>query len=142
MKKNMISLLIMGAFIAPALADKPEWAGKGAPSADQKAAHESAMEAKGDYDDEGEKLKKQKKDYHQDMDHAEKMKHEKAEQLQKHQHDGEMLKNKEHSGELKGLEKQQAKKAEQTQKELGKGSEKGQAAREEHSKKWWKFWGE
>jgi len=40
---------------------------------------------------------------------------------------------------LKGLEKQQTKKAEQVQKELGKGSEKGQAMREEHRKKWWKF---
>lgn len=40
------------------------------------------------------------------------------------------------------MKKQQMKKAEQVQKEAGKGSEKGQAMREEHSKKWWKFWGE
>jgi hypothetical protein len=39
-----------------------------------------------------------------------------------------------------GMQKQQMKKAEQVQKEAGKGSEKGQAMREEHSKKWWKFW--
>jgi hypothetical protein len=31
-------------------------------------------------------------------------------------------------------------KSEQVQKELGKGSEKGQEAREMR-KKWWKFWG-
>ena len=39
---------------------------------------------------------------------------------------------------LKGIEKQKAKKAEQVQKELGKGSEQGQAART-NRKKWWKF---
>ena len=37
-------------------------------------------------------------------------------------------------------EKQMAKKAEQERKELGKGSEQGQAKREENSRKWWKFW--
>ncbi len=41
-----------------------------------------------------------------------------------------------------GLEKQRDRKADQEQKELGQGSEQGQAAREEHSRKWWKFWGE
>jgi len=40
----------------------------------------------------------------------------------------------------KGLEKQRQKKAEQERKELGKGSEQGQASREAHSRKWWKFW--
>ena len=39
-----------------------------------------------------------------------------------------------------GLEKQSEKKQEQIRKEIDKGSEQGQAAREEHSKKWWKFW--
>lgn len=42
---------------------------------------------------------------------------------------------------LKGLEKQKVKKAEQMQKELDKGSEKGKAMREQHRRKWWKFWG-
>lgn len=41
----------------------------------------------------------------------------------------------------KGLEKQKAKKSEQVQKELDKGSEKGKEMRQEHSRKWWKFWG-
>jgi len=40
------------------------------------------------------------------------------------------------------MQKQQTKKAEEMKKEAGKGSEKGQAMRQEHSKKWWKFWGE
>lgn len=42
---------------------------------------------------------------------------------------------------MKSMEKQQMKKAEEMKKEADKGSEKGQAMREEHSKKWWKFWG-
>ncbi len=42
---------------------------------------------------------------------------------------------------VKGLEKQREKKAEQVRKEMGKGSEKGQEMREQHSRKWWKFWG-
>jgi len=39
-----------------------------------------------------------------------------------------------------GLSKQKEKKAAQEQKELGRGSDKGQQSREEHSRKWWKFW--
>ncbi len=46
----------------------------------------------------------------------------------------------EDSDKLKGLEKQTAKKADQEQKELDKGSEQGQTSREEHRKKWWQFW--
>jgi hypothetical protein len=44
--------------------------------------------------------------------------------------------------ESKGLDKQRDMKSEQERKELDKGSEKGQASREEHSRKWWKFWGD
>ncbi|KKL03475.1 hypothetical protein LCGC14_2625800 [marine sediment metagenome] len=36
-------------------------------------------------------------------------------------------------------DKHLGKKADQERKELGKGSEQGQAAREEHSRKWWQF---
>lgn len=39
-----------------------------------------------------------------------------------------------------GLEKQREKKMEQERKEQDKGSEQGQRMREEHSRKWWKFW--
>jgi hypothetical protein len=42
---------------------------------------------------------------------------------------------------MEKMKKQQQKKTEEMRKEAGKGSEKGQAMREEHSKKWWKFWG-
>ncbi|WP_051360812.1 hypothetical protein [Desulfuromonas sp. TF] len=39
-----------------------------------------------------------------------------------------------------GLEKQQEKKMKQERTEKDKGSEQGQKMREEHSRKWWKFW--
>ena len=48
MKKNIIFLLLMSAFIAPAIAGKPDWAGKGKPTDAQKSVHESTMEAKED----------------------------------------------------------------------------------------------
>lgn len=54
------------------------------------------------------------------------------------QADSEMAEEKE---KVKGLEKQREKKTEQVRKELDKGSEKGKAMRKEHSRKWWKFWG-
>ena len=41
---------------------------------------------------------------------------------------------------LLGLEKQRVKKDVEDQKETLKGSEQGQTTREEHRKKWWKFW--
>lgn len=47
-----------------------------------------------------------------------------------------------YDGDKRGLEKQREMKMDQEQKELGKGSEKGQEMREQNSKKWWKFWGE
>lgn len=41
-----------------------------------------------------------------------------------------------------GIKKQAENKTNQQRNELGKGSEIGQAKREENSKKWWKFWEE
>ena len=116
MNRNLIVLILLSVFVAPVMADKPEWAGKGKPTDEQKAAHKSAMEAKGDSDDDDGRLneKKQKK---------------------------QKKKKKEKSSKLKGIEKQSAKKSEQEQKELEKGSDKGKASREENRKKWWKFWG-
>lgn len=44
--------------------------------------------------------------------------------------------------QMQKMKKQQMQKTEEMRKEAGKGAEKGQAMREEHSRKWWKFWGE
>ena len=118
MKAKLIGLVVMSLLVMPALAEKPEWAGKGKPTAEQKEMHRAAMEAKGDDMDMDESRLKEKK--------------EKKEKKQK----------KEKSSDTKGLEKQREMKTEQEQKELGKGSEKGQKSREENSKKWWKFWEE
>ena len=57
MKKNLLALLLAGVFVAPAIADKPEWAGKGKPSDEQKAAHQAAMQAKEDIDDSEDRIK-------------------------------------------------------------------------------------
>ena len=96
------------------MAEKPEWAGKGKPSAEQKEAHKAAMEAKEDIDENEDQVKETK----------------------------EKKEKKEMSSESKGLDEQSAKKAEQVQNELDKGSEAGMDARDTNSKKWWKFWGE
>ena len=114
MNRNLIVLILLTVFVAPVMADKPEWAGQGKPTDEQKVVHKSAMEAKGDSDDDDGHLneKKQKK------------------------------KKKEKSSKLKGIEKQSVKKSEQEQKELERGSDKGKASREENRKKWWRVWGE
>jgi hypothetical protein len=106
MAKKFAFLMITALMAAPAWADKPERAGQGKPTVEQKAAHKSAMHAKNDADEKQAKPEKE---------NSEK--------------------------EKSGLEKQQQKKSEQIQKETGKGSEQGQASRE-NRKKWWKFWGE
>ena len=70
-------------------------------------------------------------------DEAKKTKNKKNEESQKNEI-ADSDKNK--SDEATGLTKQRERKMEQEHKELGKGSETGQQKREEHSRKWWKFW--
>lgn len=102
-----------------AIAEKPEWAGKGKPTAEQKAAHKNAMNAK-----EGiEEIKN-------DTEDKVKEKKQKKNKTEKTLAEGKSV---------KGIEKQQEKKSSQVQKELGKGSDKGQEA-SRSKKKWWKFW--
>ena len=113
MKTKFIALVVMSLAITPVFAEKPEWAGKGKPTEEQKEMHRAAMEAKGDYMDEHDLEEKKEK----------KEKKEKS------------------SGANKGMEKQREMKSEKIQKELGKGSDKGQESRE-NSKKWWRFWEE
>lgn len=48
MKKSLIALFLIGAFITPAIAEKPEWTGKGKPTEEQKSAYKTAVETKGD----------------------------------------------------------------------------------------------
>jgi len=125
MKKQSIVVVMALLLSSPVLADKPEWAGEGKPGVEQKEVHKEAMKAKAGYEDSDDYLnnEKNKKD---------KQKKDKSDKKLKNGQDDDY-------GELKGLDKQKVKKAEQERKELGKGSETGQAGREE-SKKWWKFW--
>ena len=62
MKKNLLALLLAGVFVAPAIADKPEWTGKGKPSDEQKAAHQAAMQAKEDIDDSEDRIKEKEEE--------------------------------------------------------------------------------
>ena len=70
------------------------------------------------------------------LEHEYQSQHEKGDKKLKKQEKSEKGK----SDEASGLNKQSEKKMEQERKEEGKGSETGQKMREEHSRKWWKFW--
>lgn len=125
MRNKLIVGLVALFLVAPALADKPEWAGDGKPTSEQKEVHKEAMTAKAGYDDEDSYLNKEK-------NKKDKQKKEKKEKKLKSEQGDDR-------DELKGLDKQALKKSDQERKELGKGSEAGQDGRDE-SKKWWKFW--
>ena len=118
-------------------ADKPEWAGKGKPTEEQKEAHRVAMDAKSDdmdddLDEEREKAEKKMKKATKD----------KKEKMAREDDDDDEYYEDDDDRDASGMAKQAGKKADQERKELGKGSEKGQDMREENSRKWWKFWGE
>ena len=139
MKKYLITALLALTVTSPAFAEKPQWAGKGKASEAMEAAQDKVMEAKGSMEQKMETK----------AGHKHTAEEKEAMARKSHVHSAEdmemMSKGKSKDGRdsgLKGMEKQQVKKAEQMQNELGKGSEQGQAAREENSKKWWKFWGE
>ena len=121
MNKLFLSLLVSLFISASANAEKPEWAGKGKPTTEQKEAHTAAMEAKIDNDNPEDHEDKNVKDD------------------KKNKHDKKDKKNK--TDKIKGLDKQKDKKLESTQKELDKGSEQGKESRQQR-KKWWKFWDE
>jgi len=81
MKKNLLALILSVSFIGPALAEKPEWAGKDKPTHEQKEAHRSAMEAKEGLGNEDEI--KEKKDKSDKLKGLEKQKSKKSDQAQK-----------------------------------------------------------
>ena len=85
MNRNLIVLILLSVFVVPVMADKPEWAGNGKPTDEQKAVHKSAMEAKVDSDDDGDrqKEKKEKKEKSSKLKGIEKQHAKKSEQEQK-----------------------------------------------------------
>lgn len=113
MLKVMLACLVVFLYSTSALAEKPEQAGSGKLTAEQKALRKPMTKAKDEMEREGNELKEKK------------LKKEKA-----YHEEGE---------KPKGLAKQYEKKSTQEQKELGKGSEQGQESSSK-KKKWWKFW--
>ena len=127
---RLIALMTLIMMIGLAYAEKPEWAGKGKPTDEQKAAHRAAMEAKSDeMDDDAGEIRGQAE---------KKMKTAKTEREAK----AVKLKNSSESGREAAMVKQREMKAEQVRKSADKGSDKGQAQRQERSRAWWKFWGD
>ena len=123
MKKLFTAFCLSVFILSPVFAKKPEWAGKDKESIKQSGDVETVIapqvtDEQVKYSEE--KLKKEKSKHKKLM--KEKSKQEKSE-------------------DLKGLEKQKHNKTEQVQKEMDKGSEKGQKSREQR-KKWWQFGGE
>jgi len=136
MKNSLLLASILSLFIySTAFADKPEWAGKdkSKSAADSMEQLEDELDKKHKHKDK--KANKAKHDLDDDIDDMKKDKVKKAKK-------DKALDDLDSEDKLKGLEKQRDKKASQERKELGKGSEQGQASREENSKKWWKFWGD
>jgi len=112
--KILFAAILLALFVSTsAIAEKPAWAGKGKPSAEQKELSQSMRDS---HDDEEEhKDKKDKKD-------------------KKSKHDED--------DEDDEKEKDKNNKSQDDRTELGKGSEKGQEQRETHSKKWWNIFGD
>ncbi|OUR65839.1 hypothetical protein A9Q79_02295 [Methylophaga sp. 42_25_T18] len=145
MKSLLLSLSVLSLFVFnSAFANQADRSDKGAPSFDH--AEISDFQIAGGKDkpkknkDKAKKAMKEKVELDDDVDEMKKDKSKKAKK-EKDELDDDVDTD-EDSDKLKGIEKQTAKKADQEQKELDKGSEQGQASREEHRKKWWQFWGD
>ena len=111
--KTKITPLLLAIFICtPAVAEKPQWAGQGKPTSEQKAAHQEAMQAK-------EEMGKQQ------GKSTEQMKQGKADQADR----------------SKTMEKSQNRHMEQEQKQTGQATQAGKQTQEK-KRKWWKFWGD
>ena len=110
--KNLLLLVITTViFASPVWAEKPDKAIK--PSMEEKVHHNS------------ERIKEHREDADHDMME---MREEKEKRAEKEKNDAA------------GMEKQSETKTAEAMKELDKGSEQGRESRQEHRKKWWKFW--
>lgn len=121
MKPGLSLLVALGLLAgAPAQAEKPERAGKG-PEQQLRYERDAARTVGGEAAQTGQKAYRER---------------ERVEETQTKQ---KQAREQQPSGSA-GLERQRELKQEQLRKEAGQGSEQGQASREEHSRKWWKFW--
>ncbi|WP_269525067.1 hypothetical protein [Coraliomargarita parva] len=136
-KKYLTLTCLAAAFVLnPLFASPPE--GKGKPDdaamkkmeSQEKKAHSEMKKMEGDEA----KMKKKAKSEEDEAEHMAEKSKEKSEK---------MAKEKMEKSEKMAKEKSDmSDKTEAMHKEAGKGSETGQEMREEHSRKWWKFWGE
>jgi len=127
MKPIILPAFILALIAAPAFAENPHNSGKEKHAAEQaEQGHDAMQETTYEMD------KQAGKEAHDMDDEAEDMAHESDESMEKME--------KAEKEKMKGHDKQAEKKAGREMKELDKGSEQGQEARQEHSKKWWKFW--
>ncbi|HBB9985833.1 hypothetical protein [Vibrio parahaemolyticus] len=142
---KIIALSSILTFLSPiTMADKPDWAGKGKPNLEEISTASDLKQVERQLDEQGDELEdlieEKKKKAKKTKNKKDKKKLERElEKLEVQQDEIDDLKEKVKS-KKSGFEKQKAKKADQVQNELGKGSEQGQEKREENSKKWWKFW--
>lgn len=151
--RALMSVVVAFFFLAaaPALAEKPDRAGKGKSAEKQRQtmdseADDQGVEMKEEAKVESEKKEKKAVDFGEGAEEA--VKAEEPPEVDKDVYDEEsekgrkQMKGRRHQGEAtekRGLEKQREKKGGQVLKESDKGSEEGQEARE-NRQKWWKFW--
>ncbi|WP_237062017.1 hypothetical protein [Microbulbifer zhoushanensis] len=150
MKKALPYLVTSLVLSAPALAQQPEAAGKEMKETKIPAEAQARMDEKRAMAEEKQMMAEQKRLQAKEKAAVSEEKRLTAEEKKAMAEHKRMMAEKKadmaHEGHMedakdnKGMAKQAAKKAEQERKELGKGSEQGQAAREENSKKWWQFW--
>lgn len=121
MKPTLSLLVALGLLAAaPAQAEKPERGGKG-PEQQLRSERDVARTAGGETAQTGQKAYRER------------------ERVEEKQSKQKQAREQQPSGSP-GLAKQRELKQEQLRKEEDRGSEQGQASREEHSRKWWKFW--
>jgi hypothetical protein len=145
MKHTIIAALAATALAAatPAALAEP----KGGPGGNPQAMHEHGVPA-GQGQMMRDQVRAQDQDCDEECEKARRMKEEQerireqAEDAQEQQEEArertEEQVRERAEGSQDAMQKQQEKHTERT--EAGKGSEQGQAMREEHSRKWWKFW--
>ncbi len=106
---------------------------------DKMERHVSGERGRDIYADEKKNREKKVKNEH-GKDHADDLLEDDDERNGKHKDKRETMHGRDEDDGASGLYKQHDKKMDQEQKELGRGSEQGQEMREQHSRKWWKFW--
>lgn len=130
MRRTLSVLTALGLLTAmPVLAEKPDWAGKGKSSQQELKNQGDAVWTQAGDDSAQMKQKANRERVEEQYTDAGKGKEKKEKQLREQQ-----------QSESQAMEKQRAMKQEQVRREEAKGSEQGQASRQEHSRKWWKFW--